>query len=40
MEKLRYIIGMGTNPYKNIALEAYLLTHTEPGECILYLRPE
>lgn len=37
MEKLRYIIGNGTNPYKNIALEAYLLTHTEPEECILYL---
>lgn len=37
MEKLRYIISDSTNPYQNIALEEYLLTHTEPEECILYL---
>ncbi len=37
MEKLRYVISGSTNPYHNIALEAYLLTHTEPEECILYL---
>lgn len=37
MRKLRYLIGSGTNPYENIALEEYLLTHTEPEECILYL---
>lgn len=37
MKKLRYIVSNSTNPYKNIALEAYLLTHTEPEECILYL---
>lgn len=37
MRKLRYLIGNGTNPYENIALEEYLLTHTEPEECILYL---
>lgn len=37
MEKLRYLISGSTDPYQNIALEAYLLTHTEPEECILYL---
>lgn len=37
MKKLRYIISNNTNPYKNIALEACLLTHTEPEECMLYL---
>lgn len=37
MEKLRYIISGGTDPYRNIALEEYLLLHTEPEECILYL---
>lgn len=37
MKNLRYIISNSTNPYKNIALETYLLTQTEPEECILYL---
>lgn len=37
MNKLRYIISRCTDPYRNIALEEYLLTHTEPGERILYL---
>lgn len=34
---LHYIISDDTNPYRNIALEEYLLLHTEPGACILYL---
>lgn len=29
--------GTGTNPYRNIALERYLLEHLRDGECILYL---
>lgn len=37
MKKLSYLIGSGTDPYQNIALEEYLLMHTEPEECILYL---
>lgn len=37
MNRLQYLIGEGTNPYKNIAVEEYLLMHTEPGTGILYL---
>lgn len=37
MKKLHYLINSGTDPYQNIALEEYLLTHTEPEECTLYL---
>lgn len=37
MKKLRYIISDSTNPYQNIALEEYLLLHTRPEECVLYL---
>lgn len=37
IRKLRTITGITTVPYDNMALEAYLLHHVEPGECILYL---
>lgn len=37
LEKLSIIVTKDTNPYKNMALEEYLLYHTEPSECILYL---
>ncbi|MGN0297623.1 MAG: lipoate--protein ligase [Lachnospiraceae bacterium] len=37
LNKLSYLISESVNPYHNIALEEYLLKHTEPGECILYL---
>lgn len=35
--KLTYITSKSTNPYENLALEEYLLKHTKPDECILYL---
>ena len=35
--KLSYIVSDQTNPYKNIALEAYLLRNVQDDECILYL---
>ena len=35
--KLTYIESDQVNPYKNIAVEKYLLLHCEPQECILYL---
>jgi lipoate-protein ligase A len=35
--KLSCIISKQNNPYKNLALEEYLLWHVEKGECILYL---
>jgi len=35
--KTTVVISRGTDPYENLALEEYLLFHTEPGECILYL---
>lgn len=37
IQKLRTITSATTVPYDNMALEAYLLHHVEPGECILYL---
>ncbi|MDR1525168.1 MAG: lipoate--protein ligase [Tannerella sp.] len=35
--KLSYIVSDQTNPYKNIALEAYLLWNVQEDECIFYL---
>lgn len=35
--KLSYILSDQSNPYKNLALEEYLLWNVEKGECILYL---
>ena len=35
--KLSYILSDQTIPYKNIALEEYLLWNVEKGECIFYL---
>lgn len=35
--KLSYIQSNQSNPYKNLALEEYLLWNVEKGECILYL---
>ena len=35
--KLTYIESDQVNPYKNLAVEEYLLLHCEPQECILYL---
>lgn len=35
--KINLVIGKGTDPYFNIALEEYLMLHTEPEQCILYL---
>ncbi|MDR2679973.1 MAG: lipoate--protein ligase [Tannerella sp.] len=35
--KLSYILSDQTNPYRNIALEAYLLWNVQEDECILYL---
>ena len=37
IRKLRTITSTTTVPYDNMALEAYLLHHVEPGECILSL---
>ena len=35
--KLTYIESNQVNPYKNLAVEEYLLLHCEDKECILYL---
>jgi lipoate-protein ligase A len=35
--KLSHILSEQTNPYRNLALEEYLLRHVERGERILYL---
>ena len=35
--KLTYIESDQVNPYKNLAVEEYLLLHCENKECILYL---
>ena len=37
VEKITYIESGQFNPYKNLAVEEYLLLHCEPQECILYL---
>ncbi|HHV10137.1 MAG TPA: lipoate--protein ligase [Clostridiales bacterium] len=37
IRKIKYVITKETNPYKNLALEAYLLNTVEEDECILYL---
>ncbi|MDR0575825.1 MAG: lipoate--protein ligase [Tannerella sp.] len=37
MMKLSYILSNQTNPYRNLALEEYLLWNVEKNECILYL---
>ena len=34
---LSYILTAQTNPYRNLALEEYLLSNVKQGECILYL---
>lgn len=35
--ELTYIESGGTVPYRNLAIEEYLLRHVRPEECILYL---
>lgn len=37
IEKITYIESKQFNPYKNLAVEEYLLLHCEDKECILYL---
>ena len=37
IEKLSCVFATDTNPYKNLALEEYLLHIVDSGECILYL---
>jgi lipoate-protein ligase A len=35
--KLSYLLSEQTNPYRNLALEEYVLWNVQPDECILYL---
>lgn len=37
IHKVRYMIADGFFPFRNMALEEYLLMNVQPGECILYL---
>ena len=37
LRRLYALAAEGTDPYENLALEAYLLERVQPGECILYL---
>jgi lipoate-protein ligase A len=37
VNKVTYIESTNVIPYKNLAVEEYLLLHCEPDECILYL---
>ncbi|MDD3193525.1 MAG: lipoate--protein ligase [Oscillospiraceae bacterium] len=37
IRNLQFYQGTGTNPYDNLALEAYFLQHCPPETCILYL---
>jgi len=37
IEHIKYILSSQTNPYKNLALEEYLLKHVGKKECILFL---
>ncbi len=37
IDKIKYIITTETDPYKNLAMEEYLLRNVKVDECILYL---
>lgn len=37
IQKISYVIGNQFNPYRNLALEEYLLDTVKKGSCILYL---
>lgn len=37
IEKITYIESDQFSPYRNLAVEEYLLLHCEDKECILYL---
>ena len=37
IEKIAYIESNQFSPYRNLAVEEYLLLHCEDKECILYL---